>query len=111
MNCQSIPRQVFDKTSSALVPENKSSVSEKFKDNIREFYNDANISDDSIFNYVYGILNSKEYQRKYESDLMKGMPKIPIVRNRDDFVKFSRAGKELGDLHIGMAYSPYVLRG
>jgi predicted helicase len=53
-----------------------------------------------IFYYVYGILHSKLYREKYKADLKKSLPRIPIVDDYEDFIKFSEAGKKLSDLHL-----------
>lgn len=50
-----------------------------------------------IFYYVYGILHSPEYRRRFESNLKKELPRIPLAEN---FEAFSRAGRELAHLHL-----------
>lgn len=59
------------------------------------------ITKDEIFYYVYGMLHSPEYREKYASDLKKQLPRIPLVADLQLFNAFSKAGKELSDLHIG----------
>ncbi|OUA63647.1 helicase [Bacillus thuringiensis serovar thailandensis] len=49
------------------------------------------------FAYVYGILHSNEYREKYQNNLIKDLPKIPIVKQAD---KISEIGKKLIDLHL-----------
>jgi predicted helicase len=55
------------------------------------------ITKDDIFYYVYGLLHSPEYRSKYESDIRKGLPRIPKSAN---FGEFSKAGRFLGNLHM-----------
>lgn len=60
---------------------------------------------DDAFNYVYGLLQSEEYSRKYSSNLAKATPRIPILKN---FEGFRFIGKQLVDLHLSLdAQSPY----
>jgi predicted helicase len=67
------------------------------------------ISKEDIFFYVYGLLHSNEYRTKFKNELGTSLPRIPIV---SDFDSFSRAGKELSDLHVGYEkVLPYELEG
>lgn len=50
-----------------------------------------------IFYYVYGILHSPEYRKRFESNLKKELPRIPLVA---DFARFSEAGRKLAHLHL-----------
>jgi predicted helicase len=63
----------------------------------REHYNDNTITKWDIFYYVYGVLNSREYCKRFSSELKKQLPRIPFVK---DFRTFSKAGKQLADLHL-----------
>ncbi len=64
-----------------------------------KLYN-QNVTKESIFYYVYGLMHSNDYKKSFESDLKKTLPRIPIVERYDDFIKFSEAGKKLADLHL-----------
>ena len=55
------------------------------------------LSLDDTFAYVYGLLNSREYQEKYANDLKKDLARIPIVKNKEKYVE---VGKALMDLHL-----------
>lgn len=50
-----------------------------------------------IFYYIYGILHSPEYRKRFESNLKKELPRIPLAEN---FVAFCLAGRELARLHL-----------
>lgn len=63
----------------------------------RGFYEDASLGKEDIFYYVYGLLHSPTYKETYKADLMKMLPRIPKVK---DFWGFSKAGRELADLHL-----------
>ncbi|MEE6684181.1 helicase-related protein [Limosilactobacillus fermentum] len=55
------------------------------------------LSKEDLAFYIYGILNSGDYRQKYKNDLVKGIPRIPLVKNRQDFIKI---GKLLMHLHL-----------
>ena len=58
------------------------------------------ITKEHIFYYVYGLLHSSQYRKRFADDLKKSLPRIPIVDNVLDFMAFYKAGKELADLHL-----------
>lgn len=63
----------------------------------------AGLSENDTFSYVYGLLNSDEYQKKYASDLKKSLPRIPIVKNKERYIEI---GKKLIDLHLNYEHVP-----
>ncbi len=66
------------------------------------------VNKEDIFYYVYGLLHSPNYRRAFAHDLKKMLPRIPLVDKPEDFWAFSRAGRELADLHINYEKeSPY----
>ena len=69
----------------------------------QEFSDKLGLSLDNTFAYVYGLLNSKEYQEKYANDLKKDLARIPIVKNTDRYVE---VGKALMDLHLNYEEVP-----
>lgn len=58
------------------------------------------LTEDDLFYYIYGILHSEDYRTRYANNLMKELPRIPRVKNYEQFVAFRDAGKELADLHV-----------
>lgn len=58
------------------------------------------ITKEHIFNYVYGLLHSRQYRERFVDDLKKSLPRIPIVDNVQDFMSLYKAGKELANLHL-----------
>jgi predicted helicase len=60
---------------------------------------DPEIAKDDIFFYVYAILHSPDYREAYGADLRKSLPRIPKVETANDFWAFSRAGRDLAQLH------------
>ena len=84
------------------------------KDGISDFilnkaqtqYKDRSITKEDIFYYVYGILHSNDYKTTFVNDLKKMFARIPLVKSKDDFFSFSRAGRALADLHINYETVP-----
>lgn len=64
-----------------------------------EQYGRKDIDKDDIFYYTYGILHYPPYREKYQNNFKKELPRIPLVERYEDFVAFSWAGRELGELH------------
>lgn len=58
------------------------------------------INKEDIFYYVYGLLHSTDYRHKFANDLKKTLPHLPLVESGEDFWAFSKAGRELAELHI-----------
>ena len=50
-----------------------------------------------IFHYIYAVLSNPTYIEKYEINLKREIPKIPLY---DDFEKWAGWGKMLIDIHI-----------
>lgn len=65
-----------------------------------------NVSKEDIFYYVYGFLHSPEYCISFANDLKKMLPNIPLVDDVRHFWKFSRAGRQLTELHINYESIP-----
>ncbi len=65
-----------------------------------DFYQDQSISKEDLFYYIYGLLHSEEYKTKYADNLTKELPRIPCVKKTADFWAFSKAGRDLAELHI-----------
>lgn len=58
------------------------------------------VTKEDIFYYVYGLLHSPDYRATFATDLKKSLPRLPLVEKVDDFWAFSKAGRELADLHL-----------
>ncbi|WP_245895728.1 type ISP restriction/modification enzyme [Flavobacterium album] len=65
-----------------------------------------NVTKEDIFYYVYGFLHSKEYRETFANDLKKMLPRLPLVEDVRDFWKFSKAGRQLADLHLNYESVP-----
>ena len=76
----------------------------------REHYGDAEISEDDLFYYAYGMLHSQQWRQKFADDLSKSHARIPMAATADDFRAFAAAGRELSELHINYeTVAPYPL--
>jgi predicted helicase len=58
------------------------------------------ISPEMLFHYIFGVLNTPEYQQKFKNDLKRHRPRIPFPDNFDAFQKISQIGKEIADLQL-----------
>ena len=73
---------------------------EQFKNHYRK-----KITKEDIFYYVYAVLNTPYYIKKYEIELTRSLPRIPLYSNFSTFVKL---GKQLVDLHTNFdTIAPY----
>ena len=71
----------------------------------RRHYGDEAVTKEDIFSYIYGVLSSREYGERFGNDTRRVLARVPFAR---DFWAFSRAGRELGELHTGYeSVSPY----
>ena len=86
------------------------SRSENISDEILEIYRkkyDKRISREDIFYYIYGVLHSPEYKKRFSSDLSKRLPRIPFLK---EFWLFSKAGQDLASWHLNYeTVEPYPL--
>jgi predicted helicase len=65
----------------------------------RKLYGER-VTKEDIFYYVYGFLHSPDYRTAFASDLKKDLPHIPLMDEPAQFWAFSKAGRELADLHL-----------
>ena len=97
MNCQGFMRyNNEEKDESNLLEINHDNVNKVFADKL-------GLSLDDTFAYIYGLLNSPEYQQKYANDLKKDLARIPVVAEKEKYVE---VGKKLMDLHINYEEVP-----
>lgn len=64
------------------------------------------VTKEDIFYYVYGFLHCPTYRETFANDLKKMLPRLPLVEKAEDFWTFSRAGRELADLHLNYEQVP-----
>lgn len=101
--CQCLPYYWYEETDANLFGENfirHDGVTNYILEKTIKKYNNAKITKEMIFNYVYGFLHSKEFKLKYENNLKKEITRIPLVDTYEMFLAFSEAGKKLANLHL-----------
>ena len=64
-------------------------------------YPTETIGREDIFHYVYGLLHSEDYRKRFRANLAKELPRIPCVASVEDYFAFRDAGRRLGELHVG----------
>jgi predicted helicase len=73
----------------------------------RENYQDAQIQRLDIFHYTYAVLHHPAYRQKYEINLKRDFPRLPLYA---DFWQWANWGRDLMDWHINYeAIEPYPL--
>ncbi|MCY4275848.1 MAG: N-6 DNA methylase [Gammaproteobacteria bacterium] len=114
MNGQYFPRYRYEKPDESNQNQQSISTTENCGgriDNITDFaldkfkshYQDAKITKDDIFDYVYGVLHAPDFRDTFPNALSKELARIPMA---SDFWVFANAGHVLGDLHVGYEYCP-----
>lgn len=95
----SIPHlQLIDNGRGYVLYNNDTSELMSDNNNINEIFSQKiNLEPEDVFYYVYGLLHSKEYRVKYNNDLRKADPRIPILKNKSEYVDI---GRKLADLHL-----------
>lgn len=70
-------------------------------------YGKKGVTKETIFHYVYAVLHNPAYRKKYEYNLKRDFPRIPLYEN---FRQWAEWGKVLMDLHINFeAIKPFGL--
>ena len=61
---------------------------------------EVEITPEQIFYYIYAVLYSNTYRKKYVEFLKIDFPRIPFTKDYKLFIKLGELGKELADLHL-----------
>lgn len=93
-NALKMTQENFSQSHSYSVSQKGKNTFPKSKDSIRLL---NSITKEDIFYYIYGLLHSEDYRKKYKSNLDKDLPRIPLV---PEFWEFSETGRKLADLHL-----------
>ena len=95
----------IDKVSKYVV---RDGITDAGLQHFKDAYKVQQISKEDLFYYIYGLLHSEDYKKRYADNLSKELPRIPAVKKFADFQAFSAAGHKLADLHIGYeSVQPY----
>ncbi len=70
---------------------------------IQTHYNDPTITKPDIFHYTYAILHHPAYRQKYEINLKRDFPRLPLYEN---FHQWKTWGEQLIDWHINYETIP-----
>lgn len=85
----------------------RDAISDFIYDRAKKQYGKS-VTKEDIFYYVYGFLHSKEYRETFTNDLKKMLPRLPLVESVPDFWAFSKAGRQLAELHLNYeSVEPY----
>lgn len=90
--------QVLTPTSESI--KSRRTIISSGKQLLAEFYPDLDLTDEQCFYYVYGILQCDEYVQRFHHNLVKEVPRIPVIQSPDEFLIFSEIGKQLAELHM-----------
>ncbi|EJY6492561.1 DEAD/DEAH box helicase [Salmonella enterica subsp. enterica serovar Cerro] len=114
---QCFPLYLYDDESSlsddvgflnATEKKRKHGISDEGLNYFSSHLNDMAITKEDVFYYLYGLLHSQDYRNRYSDNLTKELPRIPCVKNINDFWAFSNAGRELAELHLNYeSVEPY----
>jgi predicted helicase len=74
-----------------------SNIDTKFKSSLMY---ENEISDEDIFYYIYGILYTPTYRKRYYLGFMEDYPRIPFSNDIKIFSEMSLLGKRLAELHL-----------
>jgi predicted helicase len=97
---------LFDANSSGEKYIRRDGVSDYILNLAREKYSSSSTTKEDIFYFVYGFLHSPDYRERFANDLKKMLPRLPLPEKADDFHAFSKAGRELADLHLKYETTP-----
>ncbi len=76
-----------------------SNIKQDFLNLLSAAYKQA-VSPEEVFYYIYAVLYSNLYRKKFEEFLKIDFPKVPFTKDYTLFRKVSNIGKELADLHL-----------
>jgi predicted helicase len=89
----------FDKSEIIDGYRRRDAITDGILQTFREAYGKV-VTKEDIFYYVYGVLHSPEYRRRFASDLKKMLPRVPLTKEIKDFWHFSQAGRDLAHWHL-----------
>ncbi|MEV0868530.1 type ISP restriction/modification enzyme [Brachybacterium paraconglomeratum] len=72
-------------------------IDDEFHQLLRGRYS-REVTKDDVFFFLYGLLHSPEYRKRYAGELQQMLPRVPHV-SKEAFVALTSAGRELFGLH------------
>jgi predicted helicase len=101
-NGQCLPMFRYDKNGQAV-----DNITDWGLEKFMVHYNNDRITKTNIFHYVYAVLHNPAYRKKYEKNLKRELPRIPLY---DNFTQWANWGEELMSLHLNYEKAtPYPL--
>ena len=71
---------------------------------VSDFYNQyddkTKFNELHLFDYIYAVLNDKDYKQKYKTFLEMDFPRVPYPNNVEDFFNQAKQGEKLRHLHL-----------
>lgn len=107
---QCMPLRLYNESDSETLFSNsltQEGISSEFIEKCSLKY-DTDISNETVFYYIYGYLHSPDYRLKYHQELSKEFPRIHLVDSLDDFYKIEAIGRKLANIHLNFeSMDPY----
>ena len=75
-------------------------VNLNFRETFNTQFHEFNPTPSDLFDYMYGILSSPNYRKRYAEFLKMDFPSIPVPSSETLFRSISKLGKRLSDLHV-----------
>ena len=85
------------------LPSDDDNITDWCLDQFRSRYGDDSISKDDIWEYLYGVMHAPDWRERYQHDLQRNLPRVPLA---PDFEAFRVAGRLLMNLHVGYESVP-----
>ena len=93
------PLSLYPKTEIEKTIGKQSNISQKIFSNLADIYPEPPLPE-KVFYYIYGILYSEIYRKKYEEFLKTDFPRIPFTKDYVLFQEMADYGQHLADLHL-----------
>ncbi len=65
------------------------------------------VDPDTLFHYLYAVLHSPAYRRRYADFLKLDFPRVPLPADSAQFTSLSSHGRRLADLHLRRLPAPH----
>ena len=103
---QCFPLYLYEKEKNSENYQRRDAITDEALAHFKAAYPNEDFDKEDMFYYIYGLLHSEEYREKYADNLSKQLPRIPCVKSAVDFWAFSKAGRELAELHLNYETVP-----
>lgn len=97
-NAPIFPLYLYKETKNGI--KKVSNLSCKFQTFLKKKYSTEKPTTKDILYYIYAVLHSYKYRKRYEEFLRIDFPRISFTTNKDLFYELKRLGKEIINLHL-----------